>query len=80
MKQMHIRHTLIAVGVFLALTVMGLWSWNTLADLFGGPQAQYKHALAAVVLLATLRIALVRRHSRAQPRARESFSNRGHLT
>ena len=35
--------------VFLAL-VIGLWSWNTLADLFGGPHAQFKHAIAVMGL------------------------------
>jgi len=62
MRHLNIRHTLIAVGVFLTVTVTGLWSWNTLAELFGGPQAQYKHALAATVLLIILRLVTLRTH------------------
>lgn len=45
------RQVVIAVGVFLLLTFVGLWSWNTLSDLFYLPHAQYRHAVAAAVLL-----------------------------
>lgn len=40
-----------SVSVFVLLTVLALWSWNTVAELFGGPQAQYNHVLAAMALL-----------------------------
>ena len=46
-----IRQTVIAVGAFLLLTVVGLWSWNTLSELFNLPHAQYRHAVAATALL-----------------------------
>ena len=39
------------VGLFLLLSIAGLWSWNTLAELFGWPPVQYKHVLAVLVLL-----------------------------
>jgi hypothetical protein len=39
------------VGLFLLASIVGLWSWNTLAELFNGPHAQYKHAVAAMGLL-----------------------------
>jgi len=45
------RHLVIAVGVFLFLTIVGLWSWNTLSELFNFPHAQYRHAVAATALL-----------------------------
>ena len=56
MQHLHIhtgkfRHIVIAVGVFLLVTFVGLWSWNTLSDLFNIPHAQYRHAVAATVLL-----------------------------
>jgi uncharacterized membrane protein YwzB len=45
------RQAAIAVGVFLLLIVVGLWSWNTLSELFNFPHAQYRHAVAAMILL-----------------------------
>ena len=45
------RQMIIAVGVFLLLTIVGLWSWNTLSEIFNLPHAQYRHAVAATVLL-----------------------------
>ena len=43
--------TIVYVAGFLVITTCGLWSWNTLADLFGTPQAQYKHLIAAIALM-----------------------------
>jgi len=45
------RQIFIAVGALALFSILVLWSFNTLSDLFGGPQAQYKHALAAIGLL-----------------------------
>ena len=45
------RQAIIAIGGFLLLTVVGLWSWNTLSELFNLPHAQYRHAAAAAALL-----------------------------
>ena len=44
------KHIFYAVGIFIILSSLCLWSWNTLAELFGGPHAQYKHVVAAIVL------------------------------
>lgn len=41
---------------FLLLSVFGLWSWNTVAELFNGPQAQCKHLIAAMGLLVVVRL------------------------
>lgn len=54
MHQLHsgkLRQVVIAVGVFLLLTIVALWSWNTLSELFNFPHAQYRHAVAATALL-----------------------------
>jgi hypothetical protein len=41
------KRTLLAIAVFLAGSVLLLWSWNTLAvDLFQFPEAHFKHAVA----------------------------------
>jgi len=45
------RHIIPGVIAFLLAGVAGLWSWNTLAELFSWPQAQYRHALAALLIL-----------------------------
>lgn len=47
-----------AIGLFLLATIAGLWSWNTLSELFNFPQAQYKHVLAAFILLLILKLGL----------------------
>jgi hypothetical protein len=54
-----------ALAVTLAL-VLGLWAWNTLAQPFGAPELQFRHALAGGVLLGLARATLThgrpRRH------------------
>ena len=52
------RKIVIASGAFALLLVAALWSFNALSELFGGPQAQYRHAIAAVVLLLVLKWSL----------------------
>jgi MFS superfamily sulfate permease-like transporter len=44
-------HILMFLVLLLVLPVLGMWSWNTLAGLYAGPEMQYKHALAALILL-----------------------------
>lgn len=70
MKRIDILHLLAAVLAFAAVAVIGLWSWNTLAELFGAPAAQFKHAVAALALIATLRLAARRRHPAFRRRLR----------
>ena len=50
-------------AIFLALFI-GLWSWNTLSELFGGPQAQFKHAVAALGLLLIVKLIFMTRWKR----------------
>jgi len=45
---------------FLCITIFGLWAWNTLSELFSGPVAQYKHIVAALILLVIARWSLYR--------------------
>jgi hypothetical protein len=61
MSHLDIKHLLLAGITLTAIAVTGLWSWNTLAELFGAPEAHFRHAVAAMALIATLRIALSRR-------------------
>ena len=45
--------TLIAITIFIAGSIILLWSWNTLAvDLFQLPEARFKHAVAFGLLIA----------------------------
>jgi hypothetical protein len=45
------RKTFIAAAALALASLIVLWSFNTLAELFGGPMAQFKHAIAVVCLL-----------------------------
>ena len=53
MKMNHdsFRKTFIAAAALALFSLLVLWSFNTLAELFGGPMAQFKHAIAVVGLL-----------------------------
>ncbi len=44
-------HWLLPLSTFLLASVASLWSWNVLAELFAWPEAQYRHALAALLIL-----------------------------
>jgi hypothetical protein len=70
MNQPDVKHLLAACLAFVAIATAGLWSWNTLADLFGAPEAQFRHVIAAVTLLATLRLAIGRRRGAIRYRHR----------
>lgn len=54
------------ITVFVLLAGFGLWSWNTLAELFNAPQAQYKHAVAALSLLAITRLFLYQQRAKCE--------------
>jgi len=62
MRNINHKHLLYVTGLFILASVAGLWSWNTLSELFNMPQAQYKHVLAAFFLLLILRWSLIPRH------------------
>ncbi len=55
MKRINFRHLFIASAIFILVSVLGLWSWTTLSSLFEGPQAQYRHVLAAAIALLIFR-------------------------
>jgi hypothetical protein len=47
------KRTLLAIAVFLAGSILLLWSWNTrMVDLFQFPEARFKHAVAFASLMA----------------------------
>jgi hypothetical protein len=54
-KQFDWKHASLVIVMLLATTVFGLWAWNTVSELFNGPMAQYKHVVAALILLAIVR-------------------------
>lgn len=55
MNPIDTRHLLAAILACAAIAIVGLWSWNTLAELFGAPEAQFRHAVAALTLFALSR-------------------------
>jgi hypothetical protein len=50
-----IAHSALALAL---ATILGLWAWNTLAQPFGGPELEFRHALAAAILLSLIRSAV----------------------
>jgi len=55
MKSLRFKYFVFA-GLLLGISlVLGLWTWNTLAELFGLPNTQFKHVLAAIVSASLLR-------------------------
>lgn len=71
MNRQTIRYILVGTGYFILLAVIGIWAFNALAELFGGPQAQFKHAIAVAALLFVLKARGLHnrqwRHSRLCP-------------
>jgi hypothetical protein len=63
MSHFDIKHLLLAGITLAAIAVVGLWSWNTLAELSGAPEAQLRHAVAVLALLAALRFVVPHRHT-----------------
>ena len=55
MHNLRYKHYFQAVSMFFLATIISLWSWNTLAELFSLPPAQYQHVLAAFILLLILK-------------------------
>lgn len=64
MKHRIFRYVFLAALVFAATTFAGLWSWNTVIELFDGPRAGYRHVIAALTLAVLLRCILVPRRLR----------------
>jgi hypothetical protein len=66
MHKSRFRQLFIGIAAFAVISIAGLWSFNTLAEVLAWPQAQYKHAIAAIVLLLVLRWGLTRQRSDLQ--------------
>lgn len=62
MRNINYKYLCYTACLFLLMSVAGLWSWNTISELFNWPQAQYKHVLAAFVLLLILKWSLYSDH------------------
>ena len=63
MKHITGKHIAIAITAFAVASIGLLWSWNTLAELAGGPVAGFKHVLAALFILTAVRALMTpRRH------------------
>ena len=65
MRNINHKHLLYVIGLFILASVAGLWSWNTISELFNLPHAQYKHVLAAFFMLLILKWGLTPRHRMA---------------
>jgi hypothetical protein len=67
MNHRKFRRIVPALLAFVALTIVGLWSWNIVVELFDGPKAEYRHIVAIFAIATLLRAVLVTgRHHRSQ--------------
>jgi hypothetical protein len=64
MRDFTVKHIAIAAAAFAVLSIALLWSWNTLAALFGAPSAEFRHVLACMVAAVALRSLVTRNGSR----------------
>jgi len=55
MYQYTFRKLFIASGALALFSVTVFWSFNELSELYGGPQAQFKHAFAAIGILLVIK-------------------------
>lgn len=60
MHQYTFRKIFIATGAFALFSVIILWSFNQLSELLGGPQAQFKHAIATIGFLLVIKWTVTR--------------------
>jgi hypothetical protein len=64
MRHVTPRHIMVVSALIIVASIAALWSWNTLAALFGGPEAGIRHVVAAMTLLLISRFLLLPRHGR----------------
>ena len=62
MRHVTLKYILFVTALIIAASIAALWSWNTLAALFGGPEAGIRHVVAAMTLLLIAKFALLTRH------------------
>lgn len=62
MRNLSHKQYFYAIGLFLLATIAGLWTWNTLSEIFNLPQAQYKHVLAAFILIIIVKFGFSSNH------------------
>ena len=82
MHQFTFRQVFIATGSLALFSIVIFWSFNELSELFGGPEAQFKHAIAALGILLTIKWTVTRfqgRHERISTRNRHPRRSREHL-
>ncbi len=60
MHQYTFRQIFTAAGALVLISAIIFWSFNELSELFGGPQAQFKHAIAAIAFLLVIKWSLTR--------------------
>ena len=64
MNHLDWKHVALVFTAIAASCVLALWSWNTLAGLFGAPAAEFRHVLAVIGLGAVAKILFTRRRAR----------------
>jgi len=69
------RNIAILAIALAASTVVALWTWNTLAEPFGGPEIAWRHAAAMIAAACLLRLVIGGRRHRGQS---DRVCERGH--
>ena len=76
MVPLDLKRLLAACLALVVIAATGLWSWNTLAALFGAPEAQFRPAVAALALFAIAHRLVVPPQRRCWQRLRHPTSTR----
>jgi len=82
MHQYTFRKLLIASAALAICSIVVLWSFNELSELFGGPQAQLNHAIAAIGFLLVIQWTVARSgdgHERSSHSHRRLFRSRDNV-
>ena len=82
MYQYTFRKLFIASGALALISVIVFWSFNELSELFGGPQAQFKHAISAIGFLLVINWIVTRfggGHERSSNKHRHPSSSRDNV-
>ena len=62
MRHQRLKHLFLGAAWIMVAAVAALWSWNTLASLFGAPEAEIRHVVAVFALILLVKFALLKRH------------------
>jgi hypothetical protein len=66
MQHFNWKHIGAAIAAFASASVALLWSWNALAELFGGPIAEFRHVVSLIIIAISVKAILSNDRRRRQ--------------